>query len=67
MHGRDIVVTMVTGTTLQRSQIQDALDRWWGPLMQMHGPRARPGRDHAQRGRLKGQTSGEHPQELHNH
>ena len=23
----------------QRAAIQEALDRWWGPLMQMHGPR----------------------------
>ena len=40
MHGRDVVVTMVTGTPAQRAAIQDALDRWWGPLMQMHGPRS---------------------------
>jgi ring-1,2-phenylacetyl-CoA epoxidase subunit PaaA len=40
MHGRDVVVTTVTGTAAQRAAIQDALDRWWGPLMQMHGPRS---------------------------
>ena len=40
MHGRDVVVTMVTGTAAQRAAIQDALERWWGPLMQMHGPRS---------------------------
>ena len=40
MHGRDVVVTMVTGSPAQRAAIQDALDRWWGPLMQMHGPRS---------------------------
>ena len=39
MHGRDVVVTMVNGTAMQRDMIQEALDRWWGPLMQMHGPR----------------------------
>ena len=30
MHGRDVVVTMVTGTATQRAAIQDALERWWG-------------------------------------
>src|SRR5437899_11754665 len=39
MHGRDVVITMVNGTQAQRYMIQEALDRWWGPLMQMHGPR----------------------------
>ena len=43
MHGRDVVVTMATGSPAQRAAIQDALERWWGPLMQMHG-RARRAR-----------------------
>jgi ring-1,2-phenylacetyl-CoA epoxidase subunit PaaA len=64
MHGRDIVVTMVTGTTLQRSQIQDALDRWWGPLMQMHGPRSLRERDLDLRWRIKAKTSEELRQEF---
>ncbi|MFL6226850.1 MAG: 1,2-phenylacetyl-CoA epoxidase subunit PaaA, partial [Actinomycetes bacterium] len=38
LHGRDVVLTMVNGTARQRALLQDALDRWWGPLMQMHGP-----------------------------
>src|SRR5688572_17425178 len=40
MHGRDVVVTLATGTSAQREALQEALDRWWGPLMQMHGPRS---------------------------
>jgi ring-1,2-phenylacetyl-CoA epoxidase subunit PaaA len=64
MHGRDIVVTMVTGTTLQRSQIQDALDRWWGPLMQMHGPGAQGGRAHGRGGGVKAQKAAGRPQEV---
>ena len=27
-------------TDEQRELVQEALDRWWGPLMQMHGPRS---------------------------
>ena len=64
MHGRDVVVTMATGTPTQRAQIQDALDRWWGPLMQMHGPRTPPERDLDLRWRIKAKTSEELRQEF---
>ena len=42
MHGRDVVLTLMNGTDAQRALVQDALDRWWGPLMQMHGPPTNP-------------------------
>jgi ring-1,2-phenylacetyl-CoA epoxidase subunit PaaA len=45
MHGRDVVLTLMNGTDAQRAMVQDALDRWWGPLMQMHGPPTDPARD----------------------
>ncbi len=64
MHGRDVVVTMVTGTARQRGQLQDALDRWWGPLMQMHGPRSPRERDLDLRWRIKAKTSEELRQEF---
>ncbi len=64
MHGRDVVVTMVTGTPAQRAAIQDALDRWWGPLMQMHGPRSPRERDLDLRWRIKAKTSEELRQEF---
>ena len=64
MHGRDVVVTMVTGTPAQRAAIQDALDRWWGPLMQMHGPRSPRDRDLDLRWRIKAKTSEELRQEF---
>lgn len=44
-HGFDIVVTLARGTAQQRAMLQDALDRWWGPLMQMHGPPTPPAKD----------------------
>jgi ring-1,2-phenylacetyl-CoA epoxidase subunit PaaA len=37
LHGRDVVLALVTGTDAQRGLVQEALDRWWGPLMQFHG------------------------------
>jgi ring-1,2-phenylacetyl-CoA epoxidase subunit PaaA len=44
-HGYDIVVTLAGGAAIQRAMLQDALNRWWGPLMQMHGPPTPPERD----------------------
>ena len=64
MHGRDVVVTMVTGTPGQRAAIQDALDRWWGPLMQMHGPRTPVEQDRDLRWRIKAKTSEQLRQEF---
>jgi ring-1,2-phenylacetyl-CoA epoxidase subunit PaaA len=37
LHGRDVILALVTGTDEQRELVQEALDRWWGPLMQFHG------------------------------
>jgi ring-1,2-phenylacetyl-CoA epoxidase subunit PaaA len=45
MHGRDVVLTLMNGTARQRDMVQDALNRWWGPLMQMHGPPTDPATD----------------------
>ena len=64
MHGRDVVVTMVTGTPKQRAAIQEALDRWWGPLMQMHGPRSERAKDRDIHWRVKAKTSEELRQEF---
>ena len=64
MHGRDVVVTMVTGTQQQRDMIQEALDRWWPPLMQMHGPRSPREKDRDLYWRLKAKSSEELRQEF---
>jgi ring-1,2-phenylacetyl-CoA epoxidase subunit PaaA len=37
LHGRDVILAMVTGTPAQFELVQEALNRWWGPLMQFHG------------------------------
>ena len=37
LHGRDVVLAMVTGTEGQRELVQEAVNRWWPPLMQFHG------------------------------
>ena len=37
LHGRDVILALVTGTDHQRELLQEALDRWWEPLMMFHG------------------------------
>jgi ring-1,2-phenylacetyl-CoA epoxidase subunit PaaA len=64
MHGRDVVVTMMNGTQGQRDMVQEALDRWWGPLMQMHGPRSDREKDRDLYWRIKAKTSEELRQEF---
>ena len=64
MHGRDVVVTLMTGTASQRELVQEALDRWWGPLMQMHGPRSPRDKDRDLHWRIKAKTSEELRQEF---
>ena len=64
MHGRDVVVTLMTGTATQRALVQEALDRWWGPLMQMHGPRGDRAKDRDLHWRIKAKTSEELRQEF---
>jgi ring-1,2-phenylacetyl-CoA epoxidase subunit PaaA len=64
MHGRDVVVTLATGTPEQRAMLQEALDRWWPPLMQMHGPRSPREQDRDLFWRIKAKTSEELRQEF---
>ena len=37
LHGRDTILAMVTGTPEQFELVQEALNRWWEPLMHFHG------------------------------
>jgi ring-1,2-phenylacetyl-CoA epoxidase subunit PaaA len=36
--GYEIMVTLCRGTAAQRAMAQDALDRWWWPVLMMFGP-----------------------------
>jgi ring-1,2-phenylacetyl-CoA epoxidase subunit PaaA len=64
MHGRDVVVTLAEGSPEQRAMVQEALDRWWPPLMQMHGPRSEREKDRDLHWRIKAKTSEELRQEF---
>ena len=37
-YGHDNVVHLATGTPTQRKMLQEALTRWWTPIMHFHGP-----------------------------
>jgi len=37
-YGYDNVVTLATGTPEQRKMVQEALNRWWRPIMHFFGP-----------------------------
>lgn len=37
-YGHDNVVTLATGTPIQRKMVQEALNRWWIPIMHFFGP-----------------------------
>lgn len=37
-YGHDSVVHLATGTPTQRQMVQEALNRWWRPIMHFHGP-----------------------------
>lgn len=37
-YGHDNVVHLATGTKIQRQMVQEALNRWWPPIMHFFGP-----------------------------
>ncbi|MEM7657109.1 MAG: 1,2-phenylacetyl-CoA epoxidase subunit PaaA [Bacteroidota bacterium] len=37
-YGHDNVVHLATGTPVQRQMVQEALERWWQPIMHFFGP-----------------------------
>ncbi len=37
-HGYEMCVVLAQGTKKQREMLQDALNRWWAPIMMFHGP-----------------------------
>jgi ring-1,2-phenylacetyl-CoA epoxidase subunit PaaA len=61
LHGRDTVLALATGSAAQREMLQEALDRWWAPLMMFHGPPNDPARDQLIAWRIKSRGN----EELH--
>jgi ring-1,2-phenylacetyl-CoA epoxidase subunit PaaA len=53
LHGRDVILAMMNGTQEQRELVQEAVTRWWGPIMQFHGTRMPPEQDLVLQYRIK--------------
>jgi ring-1,2-phenylacetyl-CoA epoxidase subunit PaaA len=64
LHGRDVVLTLVTGTAEQRELVQEALDRWWEPLMMFHGNPIPADEDPMVHWRIKSQANEEARQQF---
>jgi ring-1,2-phenylacetyl-CoA epoxidase subunit PaaA len=64
LHGRDVVLAMVTGTEHQRELVQEAIDRWWRPLMQFHGNPIPAAKDPVFHWRIKSQGNEEARQQF---
>lgn len=43
-HGYEMCVVLATGSPKQKEMLQDALNRWWSPIMMFHGPADRVSR-----------------------
>jgi ring-1,2-phenylacetyl-CoA epoxidase subunit PaaA len=56
-HGEDICLTLAGGTPKQKAMLQEAIDRWWEPLMMFHGPPTPPEKDGDLAWRIKGKDN----------
>jgi ring-1,2-phenylacetyl-CoA epoxidase subunit PaaA len=64
LHGRDVILTLMNGTDDQRELVQEAVTRWWGPLMQFHGNPIRADEDPMVVWRIKSQGNDEARQQF---
>lgn len=58
-HGEDLVLELCSGTPEQRQMLQDAVNRWWEPLMHFFGPPGDPSKDVLLYWRIKTRTNEE--------
>ena len=59
-----MILTMMNGADEQRELVQEALNRWWGPLMQLHGNPIPKEDDPMNVRRIKSQGNGEERQQF---
>ncbi|MGH3664615.1 MAG: 1,2-phenylacetyl-CoA epoxidase subunit PaaA [Egibacteraceae bacterium] len=52
-HGESLVLELCAGTDAQRQMFQEAVDRWWQPIMHFFGPPSKPDSDVLLHWRLK--------------
>ena len=63
-HGEDITMELASGTDGQRAMFQDALDRWWLPIIHFFGPRSNVEKDLLLRWKVKTRTNEDLRQEF---
>ena len=63
-HGEDITLEMSSGTESQRAMFQDALTRWWLPIIHFFGPRTNVEKDLLLRWKVKTRTNEDLRQEF---
>jgi ring-1,2-phenylacetyl-CoA epoxidase subunit PaaA len=56
-HGYDMIVTLMNGNADQKAMVQDALNRWWWPLVMFHGPPTDPAKDRDLYWRIKAKAN----------
>jgi ring-1,2-phenylacetyl-CoA epoxidase subunit PaaA len=64
LHGRDVILALVTGKPEQRELVQESLDRWWQPLMMFHGNPIAAENDPTYQWRIKSQQNEEARQQF---
>jgi ring-1,2-phenylacetyl-CoA epoxidase subunit PaaA len=63
-HGEDITLELASGTDAQRDMFQDALTRWWLPIIHFFGPRSNVDKDLLLRWKVKTRTNEDLRQEF---
>jgi ring-1,2-phenylacetyl-CoA epoxidase subunit PaaA len=63
-HGEDITLEMSSGTERQREMFQEALNRWWLPIIHFFGPRTNVEKDLLLRWKVKTRTNEDLRQEF---
>jgi ring-1,2-phenylacetyl-CoA epoxidase subunit PaaA len=63
-HGEDITLELSSGTESQRAMFQDALTRWWLPIIHFFGPRTNVEKDLLLRWKVKTRTNEDLRQEF---
>jgi ring-1,2-phenylacetyl-CoA epoxidase subunit PaaA len=56
-HGEDLVLELCAGSDAQRQMFQEAVERWWDPILAFFGPPSRPDADTLLQWRLKTRTN----------
>jgi ring-1,2-phenylacetyl-CoA epoxidase subunit PaaA len=63
-HGEDITLELASGTDAQRNMFQEALNRWWLPIIHFFGPKSNVEKDLLLRWKVKTRTNEDLRQEF---